>query len=315
MYTTNTGNDPRALQRFIDPRILMRINNLDLVARITIDGFISGLHRTRFLGVSTEFAEHRGYTPGDDVRHIDWRLFARTDRIFVKTFEAETNADLMLVLDASGSMNYSSLEGQPTKFDYARFVGASLCHLGHRQRDRVGFLSFSDDVDHWIPPSGRHRDRIMVAMAQSSASGGSHLESTLQRLGERLRRRGIVVVISDFYADTDKLSTALQTLRIQGHDVVAIHILDPAEQDLSTLRTADNDGAMVVKDLESGMRMAIKTELHQENYQTLMSAHIRSLRKNLGSGGVQYDLFSSHEPLDALLFQFLNTRARLARVR
>ncbi len=235
--------------RFIDPNVLARIDNLDLVAQVVVDGFISGLHKTVYLGVSTDFAEHRPYAPGDDVRRVDWRVFARTDRLYVKTFEAETNADVMIALDVSASMGYAS--DKVSKLDYACFMAASLAHLAFRQRDKVGFVTFDSDLVDYVPPSARRRDTILQALDRARAAGRGDLTEALSRLSERLGRRGIVVVISDFYAAPSDVAVALDSLRVRGHDVIALHVLDPFERDLELSEPA------VLEDLETGDRVPV----------------------------------------------------------
>lgn len=296
-----------AVARFIDPAVLARIGNLDLVAQIVVDGFISGLHQAMHLGVSTDFAEHRPYVPGDDVRRIDWRLYARTDRLYVKAFEAETNANVVLALDVSRSMSYGS--GSLTKLDYGRFIVASLVHLAARQRDRVGFVTVDTDVVRVIPPSARHRDTIIRALDQVEPRGRGDLSRALERLADGLRRRGIVVVVSDFYAPPREIAIALDELRVRGHDVVAFHVLDPLEQDL------DLPGPKVLEDLETGERLAVTPVQLRAEYRRLVAAHIEALGKACGERHTDYAFFGTNMPLDHMLFRYLSDRVRLARVR
>ena len=215
---------------FIDPHVLASIGNLDLLARIVVDGFVSGLHRAVFRGVSTEFAEHRPYAPGDDIRQLDWRLYARTDRLSVKTYEAETNADLVLALDISSSMTFEG--GGVRKLDYARFLLASLTHLASRQRDRIGLATFDDSIVSYVPPSVRHRERVMHTLGTVEPRPRGDLGKSLERLASALIRRGIVVVVSDFYLSPEDAVRALESLHVRGHDVIAIHLVDPVERDL-----------------------------------------------------------------------------------
>jgi len=296
-----------AAARFIDPAVLARIGNLDLVAQIVVDGFISGLHQAVHLGVSTDFAEHRPYAPGDDVRRIDWRLYARTDRLYVKAFEAETNANVVLALDVSRSMSYAS--AGVTKLDYARFIIASLVHLAARQRDRIGLVTLDTDLVNVIPPSARHRDTIIRALDRVEARGRGDLPGALGRLADRLRRRGIVVVVSDFYAPPREIVVALDELRVRGHDVVAFHVLDPLEQDL------DLPGPQVLEDLETGERLPVAPAQLRAAYRRLVAEHIETLEKACGERRTDYAFFGTEMPLDHMLFRYLSDRVRLARVR
>jgi uncharacterized protein (DUF58 family) len=303
---------PGSGARFIDPQILSRIGNLELLARIVVDGFISGLHRTFQLGVSTEFAEHRAYTPGVDIRRIDWRVYARTDRLYVKAYEAETNADLVLALDASGSMDFASGDGAVTKFDYARYLAASLAHLAERQRDRGALAVFDDRLRDFIPPTGRHRKRVLRALEAAAPGGGSDPGRALEQLGDALRRRAIVVVISDYYAAPDGAASALGDLRARGHDVIAIHVMDPQERDLEHRPLA---GAQALQDIETGDSLPMPAAPQRAEYRRLVEEHIEALRRGCGTAGVDYACFDTSQSLDHVLFRYLTERARLSRVR
>lgn len=292
--------------RFLDPDVLARIDNLDLIARVVVDGFISGLHKTIYLGVSTDFAEHRQYAPGDDVRRVDWRVFARTDRLYVKTFEAETNADVVIAVDVSASMGYAS--GKVSKLAYACYMAASLAHLASRQRDKVGLVSFDSDLVDYVPPSARRRNTILQALDQARAEGRGDVIQALSRIGERLGRRGIVVVISDFYAAPQDIAVALDSLRVRGHDVIALHVLDPFERDLAL------SDPTVFEDLESGERLPV-TPKGRAAYRQLVDRHVDALSRALGDRRIDYDCFVTDRPLDDMLWRYLSNRARLARVR
>ena len=288
--------------RFVDPLVLARIANLDLVARAVVDGFVSGLHRTLFKGLSTDFAEHRAYAPGDDVRRIDWRLYARTDRLHIKTFEAETNADLMLALDSSLSMDYGSAE--LTKFDYSRMLIASLAHLGNRQRDRIGFAALNSAVADFLPPAAGRRDATVAALTRALPAAGADLALALESLGSVLARRSIVVVISDFYLDIDSAMHALGNLRARGHDVIAIQVLDRAERELHL------EGAQVLRDLETGERMPVQPEQVRDNYRELLEQHIEQLRDGCVARGIDFISLDTTQALDHALFHFLARRGR-----
>ena len=304
--TTMDAAGRTAPARFLDPDVLARIDNLDLIARVVVDGFISGLHKTVYLGVSTDFAEHRQYTPGDDVRRVDWRVFARTDRLYVKTFEAETNADVMIALDVSASMGYAS--GSISKLDYARFIAAALAHLASRQRDKVGLVTFASDLVDYVPPSARRRDSILQALDRARAEGVGNILAALDGLSERLGRRGIVIVVSDFYAPASDLAVALDALRVHGHDVIALHVLDPFERDLEL------SGPAVLEDLETGDRLPV-TPRGRAEYRRLLDDHVEALSRALGDRRIDYDCFVTDRPLDDMLWRYLSNRARLARVR
>jgi uncharacterized protein (DUF58 family) len=292
---------------FIDPRVLARIGNLQLVARNVVDGFINGLHRAPFLGLSLDFAEHRAYMPGDDIRRIDWRLYARTDRYHVKEFEADTNSNFTVVLDTSGSMSYGS--GEVTKFDYARFLAASLAYFSHDQRDRVGMVSIAEDVVDYVPNSAKHMDVLLHTVARSKPRGKTDLAGALRKVNELLRRRGIVVIVSDLYDDAENVIQAISPLRYRGHDVIVFHVLDPAELDLPF------DQPTSIEDLETGERLPVVPAALRERYRELITGHIAALSKGFTNQRIDYALLDTSKPLDDALFSYLATRERLSRSR
>src|SRR5579872_6749442 len=182
--------------RFVDPTILARIGNLELMARTVVEGFINGLHRAPFFGASIDFAEHRGYVAGDDIRRVDWRLYARTDRFYVKQYEADTNTNLSILLDISRSMSFAS-RGIP-KLEYGSYVGACLGYLAQRQRDRIGLITFDEDLVSHVPPSAKHFNVVLSTLERAKAERPGHLAAPLHKMAEFFRRRGILVLISDF---------------------------------------------------------------------------------------------------------------------
>ena len=302
-----------APERLIDPAVLARLGNLELLSRRVVDGFISGLHRTLFQGASTEFGQYREYVPGDDVRHIDWKLYGRTDRLYLKTFEAESNADVMIAIDASASMAYRSNadEDAPSKLDYARYAAACLAHLIMRQRDRVGLVAFRDSLDDFQPPSARRREALLRTLTHLEASDAGDFAAAMDHLARRLGRRGLVIVLSDFYLAPADAIAALDDLRLRGQDVLALHILDPAERDLERL----GDEGMVLEDMESGQRLAVVPAEFRRAYGEAVRGHIDALGAGLGARRVEYACVTTDQPLDNVLYTYLSERARRARVR
>lgn len=285
---------------FLDPLILARISNLELLARTVMDGFLQGIHRSPHLGVSPDFAEHRPYMPGDDIRRIDWRVYARTDRFYIKQFEAETNADVGFLLDVSASMNYGSSE--VTKLDYARFLTASLAYFSAGNKDRVGLYAFDNEVVEHVRPSAAHLDKLLHAVARVKAEHEGDWELPLARVANTFRRRGILVVVSDFYDDPEKVTNALGAFRARGHDMVAFHVLDPAEIDFPFSQASN------FKDLETGHLLPVTPDKLARNYQEQMRQHIDRLGKLFGKHGVDYVLLNTGEPLDQALFAYLTFR-------
>lgn len=302
-----THPEPAPGARFIDPAVLARIGNLQLVARNVVDGFINGLHRAPYLGLSLDFAEHRPYMPGDDIRRIDWRLYARTDRYHVKEFEADTNANFAVLLDTSASMGYGS--GPVTKLDYARYLTASLAYFSHGQRDRVGLVTFADDVADYVPCSAKHMDVLLHAVDRARPAGASDLPRVLRQVTELLRRRGIVVLVSDLYADPAAVVGAVAPLRYRGHDVIVFHVLDPAERELPF------DEPLSLEDLETGERLPLMPAGVRERYRERVAAHIAVMRQELTNQRIDYALLDTSRPLDQALFAYLSARERLSRSR
>jgi len=293
--------------RFVDPDALARIRNLELVARTVVDGFVNGLHRAPHRGFSLDFAEHRGYEPGDDLRRVDWRVFGRTDRFYVKQFEADSNANMVVALDISTSMRFGSTG--VTKLDYARSLAASLLYFSHQQRDRIGLATFDRGIVDYVPPSAKHLEYSLYALDRIGAGQPGSLAPPLLTLTERLRRRGIVAVVSDLYDEPEAVASAVRPLRSRGHDVIVFHVLDPAEIDFPY-----EDGSNF-EDLESGERVPVVPTGLREQYQALVRQHIEALTRVLTESRIAYAVFRTSVPLDHALFHFLSARERLKRVR
>ncbi len=292
---------------FIDPKVLARLDNLELVARTVVDGFVNGLHRSPYLGLSLDFAEHRGYMPGDDIRRIDWRLFARTDRFYVKQFEADSNANFSVIFDASRSMSFGSRG--ITKLDYGRFLAASLLYFSFKQRDRIGVITFDDDIVDQVPPSARHLDLCLHTLDRIVAGRPGSLDQPLLKITEHLRRRGILVLISDFYEEPDAVLDAVKRLRYRGHDVIVFHVLDPAEIEFPF------DESSSFRDLESGEQIPVVPEKMREQYRLMIQEHTAALSKKFTDHRIDYRLLDTSKPLDVALFSYLSARERLIRVR
>jgi uncharacterized protein (DUF58 family) len=293
--------------QFLDPAVLSRIGNLELLARTVVDGFLQGLHRSPHLGMSLEFAEHREYMPGDDIRRIDWRLFARTDRFYVKLFEAETAADFMVVLDISKSMSFGT--HTVTKLDYARYLGAALSYFSQKQRDRVGIATFDHEIVDYIPPSTRHLQRILHTLVRAQPGRPGTLRDPLMRLGDNLHHRGIILILSDFYEEPESVIGAVRHLRARGHDVIVFHLLDPAELDFTY------ESAASFRDLESGTMVPIVPDELGDEYRALLAQHTAELERLFTGSRIDYTVLDTSKPLDYALFRYLSSREQMARVR
>ena len=292
---------------FLDPKVLARIDDLELVARFVVEGFISGLHRSPHLGFSTDFAEHRQYMPGDDTRHLDWRVFARTDRLYIKNYEADTNSNFLIILDVSGSMGYGT--SGLTKLEYAKYLGACLAYFSHRQRDRVGLVTVDTDIVDFVPPSAKHLNQVLHGLDRATARGRGSLAMPLLKVSESQHRRSILLILSDLYEPAEKIRDALGPLRDAGHDVVVMHLLDPAELNFTF------DAAGTFEDLESGERIPVVPGRLRTRYTELIRDHLSAVEKLLGEGRVDYLMVDTSKPVDEVLFQYLLRRERMQSVR
>ena len=248
------------LQRFLDPSVLAGISGLDLVAKTVVDGFIAGLHRSPDFGFSQEFAEYRAYTPGDDLRHVDWNVFARTERAFLKRYRGETNCQLTILLDASRSMKFGS--GKVEKIEYARFLAASLAYLAHQQRDAAGLIVFDDEVRNYVRASTRQGQlaRILNAIDKAEVGTRTDFARPFLTLQEFLRRRGLVVAISDFWEQPEKIIKTVEPLRYRGNELILFHVLDP-EEIQPKLRHP-----VLLEDLETGEAMEVSPDYTAHEY-------------------------------------------------
>jgi uncharacterized protein (DUF58 family) len=291
------------VQRFLDPSVLAGISGLDLIAKTVVDGFVAGLHRSPDFGFSQEFAEYRAYTPGDDLRHVDWNLFARTERCYLKRYRGETNSQLTILLDASNSMNYSS--HSVSKMDYARYTAASLFYLAiHNQRDPAGLIVFDDEVRNYIRPSTRQGQlhRLLAGLEQAEPRARTDFAKPLGHFQEFLRRRGMVVMISDFYESPEKVVKTIEPLRFHGSEVVLFHVLDPKE-----IRP-ELRGPSILVDLETDQRLEVVPEYVKGEYRKKIDGHLQQMQERARAGGLDYHLLVTDRPLDAALSEYLFLR-------
>ncbi len=308
MISSRTRNAGAAHgMQFLDPAVLGRIGNLQLLAKTVVDGFLTGLHRSPYLGFSIEFAEHRAYMPGDDIRRIDWRLFARTDRHFIKLYEADTNANFVVVLDVSASMNYGS--HSVTKLDYARYLAACLAFFSHQQRDRVGLVTFDREIVEFVRPSMKHLDTMLHVLDRVDAGRRGDLAHPMLQITELLGRKGILVLISDFYEDPDRVISAVGPLRARGHDVIVFQVMDPTELEFPFTEPSG------FEDLETNEQIPVIPAKLRGEYKRMVQAHLDALRDRFTGNRIDYTLLDTSKPLDLALFQYLLARERLSKVR
>jgi uncharacterized protein (DUF58 family) len=298
--------DPRAREgRFLDPAVVARLGTLELKARTIVEGFLSGLHRSPFKGFSVEFAEYRQYIPGDDLSTIDWKVFARSDRYYVKKFEEETNLDCHLLLDVSGSMGYGAHHGM-TKFEYGACLAASLAYLMNRQRDAVGLTAFDENIVAMQPASSRpgHLRALLVTLDRLQTAHETNVSKPLHQLAETLTKRGLVVLISDLLDDPGAVIRGLKHFQFRGIDVIVFHILDPDEIEFPFER------ATRFEDLETREEIMAVPGAVRDHYLKAIGGLIDRYRRELGSVGIDYALLSTDHPLELALLSYLSTRSR-----
>ena len=293
-------------RQFLDPAVVARLGTLELRARTVVEGFISGLHRSPFKGFSVEFAEYRQYIHGDDLSTIDWKVYARSDRYYVKKFEEETNLDCQLLIDVSGSMAYGS--HGITKFEYAACLAASLGYLMNRQRDGVGLTAFDDRIVAALPASNRpgHLRNLLITLDRLVLGSRTNVSKPLRRLAESMNRRGMVVLISDLLDDPESIIRGLKHFQYRGSDVLVFQILDPDEIEFPF------DRATRFEDLETSEEVMAVPGLVRSHYLKQMSGLIERYRRELGAAGIDYQLLGTKQPLEIALLAYLSTRSRTA---
>jgi uncharacterized protein (DUF58 family) len=289
-------------QRFLDPQVLSGISELGLVAKTVVDGFVAGLHRSPDFGFSQEFAEYRAYSPGDDLRHVDWNVFARTERAYLKRYRGETNSQVTILIDTSASMGYSSQ--RTSKLDYARFVASSICYLANQQRDGAGVLIFDDEIRDYVRPSTRQGQfmRLVHAIDKAEIGKRTDFQKPFVHVQEFLKRRGMVIVLSDFYEQPETVIKTVEPLLYKGNELILFHVLDPQEIQ-PTLKAP----ALLV-DMETQDALEVSPEYAKTEYRQRMDAHITALRTKARASNIDYFLLNTDRPLDDALREYLTIR-------
>jgi len=294
-------------RRYLDPAIVSRLAHLDLKARLVVEGFISGLHKSPFHGFSVEFIEHRQYMPGDPLKNVDWKVYAKSDRFYVKQYEDETNLRAHLVLDHSASMGYVSKPGAISKLEYARALAASLAYLMLQQQDGVGLLTFAEKVERFVPARARrsHLDVLLRELDQVVPGGTTALPASLHHLAERIRRRGLVILFSDLLAPPEEVLSGLAHFRHRQHEVLVFHILDPAEWSF------DFDQPATFVDSETGEEVALEPWEVRAGYKQRLDAWAERYRTECRRAQIDYVALDTQTPYDQALYRYLEKRRRL----
>ncbi len=293
-------------RKYLQPDVVAKLANMEIVARLVVEGFITGLHKSPFHGFSVEFAEHRQYMPGDEIKHIDWKIFGRTDRYYIKQFEEETNLKGYLILDSSKSMAFSS-GGRLSKLEYSCFITAALAQMMVQQRDAVGLTVYDEAVRTYMPPHATksYLREILRQLEVLKPSNKTSTAESLHMIAERIKRRGLVIIISDLFDNPSEVMSALKHFRHKNNEVVVMQVLDPLEQSFAFGRDA------VFKDLETNEELTTQPWHIQKAYQESMKDFLAKYKKECREHNIDYVLLDTSMPFDVALIHYLNKRMRL----
>jgi uncharacterized protein (DUF58 family) len=292
--------------QYLDPTVVSKLHGLDLIARLVVEGFMTGLHKSPYHGFSVEFAEHRQYMPGDNLKHVDWKLYGKSDRFYVKIFEEETNLRTHLLLDTSASMGYASPE-RLTKFRYASLLAASFTYLMLKQQDAVGLLTFRDRVERLIPPrsSRGHLKLLLHELEQATPASTTDMGTALEQLAESVKRRGLILLFSDLMDEPSRVMRALKHFRHRQHEVVVFHVLDPFEIEFPFRREAG------FVDMETGAEILTQPWEIADQYRERFEAWSRAYERVCLENRIEYVRLSTETPFDVALLRYLEKRKRL----
>ncbi|MEE8179769.1 MAG: DUF58 domain-containing protein [bacterium] len=290
---------------YIDPLIVAKLSTMLLKARFVVEGFIAGLHQSPYRGFSLEFAQHREYSPGDETRHIDWKVYGRKDKYFVKQYQEETNLKGYILLDRSASMGYKSKE--ITKLQYGSYLAASLAFLMLRQQDSVGLVTFDERIKKYIPPrqSKGHLSLILKELERLVPSSQTGINRSLQELGQYTKRRGLIILISDLLDEQEKVLNALKYFRFKKHEVIVFHLLDPAEMELPFTNV------LWLEDMENGKRVLTHPQIIREKYKSVVKEFVETYKLSCLRSDIDYCLMDTKTPLDFALGAYLARRKML----
>ncbi len=293
-------------RKYLRPDIIAQLKNIELKARLVVEGFITGLHRSPYHGFSAEFAEHKQYSHGDELRHIDWKVYARTDRYYVKQYEEETNMRGIIAVDSSASMGYAS-KGRISKFEYASYLAAALAYLMIKQRDSVGLALYDTEIKKYLPPRSKpsYINEILRSLDSATTENKTGTSSALDRLAEQVKRRGLIIIMSDFFDDPDSVLKALKHFRHRNHEVIAFQILDPREIDFKL-----GPGA-TFKDIETGEELVTQPYQIQKTYSKAVRDFNEEIKRGCFQHRIDYHLIDTSMPFDKALRDYLVKRKRM----
>ena len=291
---------------YLDPVLLSRLDNMELVARCAVEGFFSGLHPSPFHGFSVEYSDHRAYQYGDELKYLDWKMYSRSDKLYIKQFQQETNVNVYMLLDSSKSMSFAD-EGCVSKLDYGSYLTAAMCYMMLKQNDSVSLTLFDENIRQWIPPRSRstHLHQILKVLNANKPQGRTNLASVLHDLAERTNRRGVVVLISDLLDDVEDIKSGLAHLKYLKHDVVVFHTLDRQEINL------DYEDQIQFEDLESGEIARVFPKSIQKTYRENVQRYLDEVQAVTGVNEIGYVLLNTSESLSKALLAYLNLRNKM----
>ncbi len=292
--------------KYLQPAVVAQLANMELRARLVVEGFITGLHKSPYHGFSVEFTEHRQYMPGDEIKHIDWKAYGKTDRFYIKQFEEETNLKSYLIVDMSRSMDYAS-KGNLKKFEYASYVAAALSFLMIEQRDAVGLTLFDEGIRVSLPPRATrsYLKEILKELESAQPANKTGTSVSLNLIAEQIKRRGLVIVLSDLFDKPESVMTALKHFRHKGHEVIVMQVLDPLEKSFAF------DGDAIFKDLETHEELMTQPWHIQKAYQQSMQEFLDFYKQQCRDNNIDYVLLDTSTPFDKALFEYLNKRKRM----
>jgi uncharacterized protein (DUF58 family) len=300
------SNETPDYRKYLDPSVITRLNSLELKARFIVEGFMVGLHRSPFHGFSVEFSEHRPYMQGDNLRDVDWKVYGKTERYVIKQYEEETNLKSYILLDTSKSMAYAS-EGNVTKLEYASTLVAALSYMMIKQQDAVGLSLYSEKINKHLPPKATrsYLQEILKNIASVTASDKTNTSSSLNEIAEKIKRRGLVIVVSDFFDNIDSVLSALKHFRYNKNEVIVFQVLDPLERSFSF----GNDA--VFKDMETLEEITTQPYQVQKVYREAMNQFIDKLKTECLNAGIDYNLIETSTPFDKALYAYIQKRRKL----
>ncbi|HEV8538280.1 MAG TPA: DUF58 domain-containing protein [Bacteroidota bacterium] len=293
-------------RKYLQPDVVAKLVNMELVARLVVEGFITGLHKSPYHGFSVEFAEHRQYMPGDDIKRLDWKIYGKTDRYYIKQFEEETNLKSYVIVDTSRSMAFSS-EGRMSKLAYASYLTAALAHLMIQQRDAVGLLLYDEKIRTYMPPHATksYLREILRQLEAATPGNKTGTANSLHEIADRIKRRGLVIILSDLFDKPNEVMNALRHFRHKKNEVIVMQVLDPLERSFAFGRDA------VFKDLETSEELMTQPWHIQKAYQQEMKKFIDDYKRGCRENNIDYLLLDTSTPFDVALFEYLHKRQRM----